>query len=160
MIASSNAVPSIVNFTFAIRLAKRQIEAEIGGVVTESGMYESEPWGFENDSWFLNQVLVCTSALEPSEVLTKIHAIEKELGRIRNNPSDGYQSRSIDIDILFYDNQIVNQPNLIIPHPELHKRMFTLLPLQEIMKDFVHPVLKQTISKLVKNCQDAGKVKK
>ena len=138
--------------------AKMEISEQIGHIIKESSIYESAPWGFESENDFLNQVLIVTTDLKPQEVLKKCLAIENQLGRVRN--SDHYTSRTMDIDILFYNDLIINEPDLIIPHPKLHERRFTLEPLNEIAGEFKHPVIKKSIQEISKNCIDKSEVKK
>lgn len=136
--------------------AIEQISEYIGKVKVKSGIYESLPWGFEAETTFLNQVIIVESLLKPLEILEEIKQIEKEMGRVRT--SETYESRTIDIDILFYNNEIIEFPELIIPHPQLHKRRFTLVPLAEIAELFLHPQLKKTIQQLLENCTDSSEV--
>ena len=132
--------------------ATKLLQIQIGIYSTASSLYESEAWGFRSESAFLNQVLVLETNLSPQEVLQIALTIEKELGRISN--ADGYASRTMDIDLLFYDDQIIEEKDLQIPHPRLHLRRFTLEPLAEIMPDFVHPILNKTMHELALSCQD------
>jgi len=132
------------------------IEKKIGIIVKLSSVYETEPWGFVDDMPFLNQVVIVDSVLTPNEMLDEIHDIESELGRVRS--SVGYEARTMDVDILFYDDIQVYDSDLIIPHPRLHKRRFTLLPLAEIAGDYVHPVLNERLDILAKECSDNSKV--
>jgi 2-amino-4-hydroxy-6-hydroxymethyldihydropteridine diphosphokinase len=132
--------------------AKQSISEEIGTVIGSSSIYESEPWGFTSEHLFLNQVIVAESELNPQEVLVKIGKIETLMGRIRTGK--GYSERVIDIDILFYGQDVINLPGLIIPHQHLQDRMFALLPMNEISPDFPHPVLSKTISRLMAECKD------
>lgn len=136
--------------------AKREIEMKVGGVTRSSQIYESEAWGFESDDCFLNQVLVVETKETPEKVLSSLLEIEKKLGRSRIG--NAYQSRTIDIDILYYDNVVSESADLIIPHPRLHQRNFTLLPLVEIASDFIHPKLKLSNLELVKKNTDKTKV--
>lgn len=138
--------------------AKQLIGERLGGIVRESSLYESEAWGFESSTTFLNQVVEVETDLPPLELLGGIQKIEAELGRTRSG--NGYESRFIDIDILFYDSLILDTPSLTIPHPHLHKRMFTLEPLNELMPDFFHPTLHKTIADLKTECTDMGVVKR
>jgi 2-amino-4-hydroxy-6-hydroxymethyldihydropteridine diphosphokinase len=126
------------NRQFYLEAATQKIKSLIGEVIKTSSVFESEPWGFDASQWFLNQVLIINSIKEAGEILQTCQAIESELGRIRKN--DGFQSRTIDIDILFFNSEIINTPRLIVPHPEIQNRLFTLLPLQELNGAFVHPV--------------------
>jgi 2-amino-4-hydroxy-6-hydroxymethyldihydropteridine diphosphokinase len=136
--------------------ARNLIEERIGRIVKSSSVYETEPWGFSSDLTFLNQVVIIESAISPNKMLDEIHRIETKLGRKRN--SSGYEPRTMDIDILFYDHLTVNESDLIIPHPRLHNRRFTLLPLAEIAGEYVHPVLNERLDVLAKECNDTSKV--
>ena len=107
---------------------------------------------------FLNQVLIIDTLLSPLEILEQIHNIENKLGRKRQ--SNGYESRIIDIDILFYEDLIISEEDLEIPHPRLHLRKFTLKPLAEIDGGFMHPVLKQDIDTISEKCTDKLRVEK
>lgn len=131
--------------------SKQYIEIEVGPILKASSMYKTAAWGETNQSDFINQVVLVSSELEPQEVLSKILAIETRLGRKRINK---WGARTIDIDILFYADQCVNEENLIIPHPYLHQRNFTLIPLAEIAPDLYHPVLGKTIMELCKQVPD------
>ncbi len=128
------------------------LETKLGKCHKISSIYESEAWGFEAETAFLNQVLLFESHIEAQEILHIGLEIEKELGRIRNK--EGYSSRTMDIDLLFYSNQIIEEENLQVPHPRLHLRRFTLEPLVEVMPDFIHPKLKKTMSELLEVCTD------
>jgi len=137
--------------------AQEQIQTLVGKIKAKSKIYESAPWGFEAQTSFLNQVLIVETDLKPMELLLRIKSIEKDLGRVRT--TENYESRTIDIDILFYNDEIIALPELIIPHPQLHKRRFTLVPLAEIAPEFIHPVIKKTIKDLLKDCEDMSTVK-
>lgn len=127
--------------------ARKYIEHEIGNISLCSSLYESEPWGFSHVNNFLNQVVVCHSYFEAQIVLDICLKIEKHHGRERFE-IQGYQARTLDIDILFFDSEIIDTDSLTIPHPHLHKRLFTLIPLSEILPDFNHPLLNKTIMEL------------
>lgn len=127
-------------------------------VAVSSSVYETEPWGFDSADFFLNLVIEIKTGMSPEDLLHLIHSVESELGRTR---SDGeYQSRVIDIDVLFYGRLVMNTAGLIIPHPLIAKRRFVLVPLDEIASGFIHPVLHKTVSRLLKECPDQSSVKK
>jgi len=128
------------------------IERRIGKIVRRSSIYESEAWGFESEHRFLNMVIVVETSLPPELLLQEVHAIENIL--LRQRTGIGYTSRTMDIDILFFNNEIINTPTLTIPHPRLHERRFVLLPLHEILPDMVHPVLRKNVGELLAECRD------
>ena len=129
-----------------------------GEIVAKSRLYESEPWGFQAEHWFLNQVVEMKTSLSPDLLMRQLLAIEKELGRDRTIPHEGYVSRPMDLDILYFGDKIIDTQMVKAPHPRLHQRRFTLLPLCDIAPDFVHPTLKKTNLQLLDECQDTGKV--
>jgi 2-amino-4-hydroxy-6-hydroxymethyldihydropteridine diphosphokinase len=132
--------------------AVKSIEIEIGRVLKASSVYETEPWGFHSEEQFLNMVVGVETELTPSALMTKILFIETLLGRERGKKQ--YVSRVIDIDILLYEDQIIQEKNLIIPHPLMHERRFVLEPLFEIETDLVHPVFGKSIKELLNVCND------
>lgn len=147
-----------------IQQAAEQIRQRIGSVVAFSRIYETEPWGtFETEGGeskvenFLNQALLVATPLSAHEVLREALDIEKDLGRQRPQASSPgatfgvrtYHSRPIDIDLIFFDHDVIDTPDLVIPHPRMHLRRFVLEPLAEIMPDYVHPVLKKTVTQLL-----------
>jgi 2-amino-4-hydroxy-6-hydroxymethyldihydropteridine diphosphokinase len=138
--------------------AKTRIAEVIGTVVSVSSIYETEPWGFESENDFLNMVLFVKTELSPSGLLGRILMIESQLGRTRCDT--GYTSRNIDIDILLYDNEIVRDEALVIPHPKMHERRFVLVPLAEIAPEIIHPVFNKSIASLLKSCKDKSLVRK
>ncbi len=140
--------------------AKTKIEHRIGRVVQKSGIYQSEAWGFESSDLFLNQVVIVETEQSPSEVLQKTQHIESEIGRKEKTQHLAYASRLIDIDILFFDSKIVESEDLIIPHPRLHLRNFTLMPLVDVIPEFIHPVLKKNMTELLKESPDKSICKK
>ena len=142
-----------------INKALSLLEMHVGEVVETSAMYESEPWGFESESSFLNQVAELDTMLLPEEVLMQTQSIEKFLGR-KQKSTNGYSSRPIDIDILFFDDLAISLPELTIPHPRLQERMFTLLPLSEKWEELQHPVLNKSVKQMLKECTDKGWVRK
>ena len=116
-------------------------------LVRTSAFYETEPWGTESKNWFVNAIIEIKTSQTPQELLKTCHKIEQRLGRDRE--SEGrYGDRTLDIDIIFYGNEIVNDENLSIPHKLFHKRAFTLVPMLELSPDFIHPTLKKTIMQL------------
>jgi len=131
--------------------------AEAGNVVQCSSVWETEPWGFEAETSFLNMVVAINTGLKPSGLLKKINSIEKRLGRKRNGKD--YQSRTIDIDILFWGNVTVNEIDLIIPHPAIADRLFVLVPLNEIAPDFSDPLTGMCISELLDRCGDKSEMR-
>lgn len=139
--------------------AKAHIELKVGTIVKSSSTYHSPPWGFEDANDFVNKVLVVESQLTAMEVLSTILQIEQDLGRKRSN-TGVYESRIIDIDMLFYNKDIIKNDTLSVPHPRLHERRFTLLPLHEIAKYFIHPELNLPVWKLLLDCTDRSTVKK
>lgn len=136
------------------------INNRCGQIVAVSSAYESEPWGFKAEEWFLNRLIIVKTELEPEEILQHLLDIEAELGRVRHTGTHGFTSRTADLDILYYGNRIVLTDKLIIPHPRLHQRRFALLPLCELLPDFVHPVFNLTQTELLNCCTDSSEVRK
>ncbi len=143
---------------FTIKKSTELIKKEIGEIEKISSFYESEPWGFESNEWFINRTVGIYTILSPIQLLEKLLKIETSLGRVRNPVKKAYSSRTIDLDMLFFNNEIIKTPNLTIPHPRLHLRKFTLLPLAEIYPNFVHPVFNKTVNELLSECNDVSKV--
>ena len=117
-----------------IREAVRKIQALVGAVVRQSTLYVTEPWGFQSENLFVNAVVCCETEHTPREVLQLTQQIEREMGRRRKSVNRQYHDRVIDIDILLYDDLIVDEPDLKIPHPLMHEREFVMKPLEEIQK--------------------------
>ncbi len=132
---------------------------KVGKICSSSSFYETEPWGFEAENRFLNVVAKVETDLSPDELICHLLEIEQLLGRKRSN-QEGYQSRPIDIDILFYGNQILNTVDVTVPHPRLHLRNFVLIPLCEMAPGLEHPVFKKTATQLLTECTDAGEIQK
>ena len=130
------------------------IENELGAIVKKSSVYESSPWGFETDDNFWNQIIAVETKLSPSELLESIHKIEKTFGRKREG--NNYESREMDIDILYYDDIFIDTEKLIIPHPKMELRKFVLVPLNEIAPDLKHPLLRFTSFEMLENCKDSS----
>ena len=155
LLLGSNQGNRIKNFS----RAGNEIRNKIGEIQRVSSVYETEAWGFKSKQHFFNMVISLETILEAGEILRSIMEIEIALGRERNNDG-GYASRLIDIDILFFDDEIIDDPQLQIPHPRLHERMFTLIPLMEISPEKIHPVFGKSISELLVECSDKLSVKK
>jgi 2-amino-4-hydroxy-6-hydroxymethyldihydropteridine diphosphokinase len=142
-------------------LAKNFIINKLGKILNESSIYETEPWKMpDEETWFLNQVIEVETELLPGEVLKMIKEYEAQNGRKDMPNRKTYESRVIDIDILFYDDEIINTEVLTIPHPLLHSRRFALLPMNDIAPGLVHPVLNKTIEELLELCPDKAEVRK
>lgn len=122
-----------------------------------SNMYTTEPVGFRSEKDFLNLAVLFETSCSPAELLAKIHAVESKMGRIRT--PGRVEDRIIDMDILFYDDLILNTDELSIPHPRLHERSFVLTPLLDIVPDLVHPILHKTIWELYDECKDLSEVR-
>lgn len=138
-----------------LRAAVALIHKEVGKIARESRLYETEPWGNTTQDPFINQVVMANTTLEPRDLLTAISRIERELGRDRG---EKWGPRVIDIDILFYGKRVIRDKGLEIPHPELHKRNFVLVPLMEIAGELVHPILNKQIDELFMECEDLSEV--
>jgi len=130
----------------------------LGEIIESSSVYETAPWGFQSDKPFWNQVLIIESQLSPTEILGKIEEIDEAFGRKRDN--EGYSSREMDIDILYYDDLILETEILIIPHPRIAQRLFVLVPLSEIAPRFVHPLLQKTSIEMLNDCIDKLQIEK
>ncbi len=123
-------------------------------IVSTSSFYESEPWQMDSENWFVNAVIQISTTLMPETLLAECQKIETFLGRKRQTGNPKYTDRTIDIDIICYDNQILNTPELTIPHKYFHKRAFVLVPMLEIAEDFVHPVFGKTVEELFEDIEE------
>ncbi len=140
-----------------LQKANALIEQRCGKIVQQSAIYETAPWGFLDQPAFLNQVIAIKTTLSPESLMTSLLEIEAYIGRIR---SVKLGPRTIDLDILMYDQLILDSPSLQIPHTALPNRRFALTPLSEIAPDLLHPVLQKTISTLLSECSDDSNVQK
>ena len=152
LLLGSNIEPRLDFITKAVSM----IDTETGKVIGLSSVYESEPWGFEAHTKFLNCVVCIESELTAADLLKSILMIEKNMERTRKE--GGYASRNIDIDILYFNSDTIELTDLIIPHPRISERRFTLVPLVEVAPDFEHPVFRKTNSALLDYCDDHSKV--
>lgn len=144
-----------------LKMAIAFLEKELGIVKSKSSIFETEAWGNLNLNSFLNQVVEIETSFSPNEVLIITQQIELNLGRQKKTTNNYvYCNREIDIDILFYEDLILESDSLVIPHPQLQNRLFVLKPLMEIEPNRLHPVLQVTIQKLFEMCQDHSKAKK
>jgi 2-amino-4-hydroxy-6-hydroxymethyldihydropteridine diphosphokinase len=141
--------------TAQLSAAKKEIAEVVGGIRKESEIFETQPWGFDDQPWFLNQVLEVATELEPLVVLRMIKQIEVSTGR---NPGEKWHARHIDIDILLCGDLVVNENELVIPHPHLQDRNFVLVPLMDVAPEIMHPTLGQSIEELYSACRDTGEV--
>ena len=119
----------------------------------KSKIYETPPWGYTDQEPFLNQVVMATTYLEPEQLLKHLKRLEVALGR---KASFRYGPRLIDLDILFYDDIVLETPLLTVPHPHLHERGFVLMPMMDIAPDHVHPVMKKSICEMIALCNTEG----
>lgn len=138
-----------------IKSALDLIENNIGIIVNQSSLYTSEAWGVENQPIFFNQVIEITTGFSPIQVLNASQHIENTLGRVRDMK---WGSRVIDIDILYYNDIIIEEDILQVPHPYIQERNFTLVPLVEIAPDFIHPILHKSNKELLHLTTDKLKV--
>jgi 2-amino-4-hydroxy-6-hydroxymethyldihydropteridine diphosphokinase len=140
-----------------LKEATTEIEKSCGKISLRSSIYETAAWGIHDQPSFLNQALEIMTPLKALTLMNSLLSIEEKLGRKRK---EKYGPRIIDIDILFFNQDIINLPKLQIPHPELQNRRFALVPMSEIAQDLVHPALKKTILQLLNECKDTLDVKK
>lgn len=139
-----------------LKRARILINILAGTVISASQLFSTEPWGHKDQGEFINQVLIISSDLSPKELHTTFQNIEILLDKKKRGPK--YGPRNIDIDLLLYDQVIVDDENLYIPHPRMHERNFVLIPLTTIAPDMIHPTLNMSIDKLAAQCSDESKV--
>lgn len=142
---------NVGNRTQQLEKARELIEARIGKIKKKSKIYETAPWGEKEQEDFLNQALEVDTKLKPKKVLEKIAEIEKLMER---EETYKWGPREIDVDILMYEDEMICEMDLTIPHPFLHERKFTLLPLSEIAPDLYHPIMGASILDLLLDCED------
>ena len=137
--------------------AGSMIMEQIGQVVATSSIYESDPWGYDSNNPFLNQALLIKTNFSPEKVLEICLSIEAQLGRTRNK-NGAYTDRNIDIDILLYEELIISNEDLEIPHPRMHQRRFCMEPLAEVAPNWFVPTFQKTTSQVLAMCPDLSKI--
>jgi len=139
-------------------LALEKIQQSGQTIIKTSKVHETAPWGFQHPESFYNQAVAIQTILPPQELMTLILEIEKTMGRERK--MKGYEARIIDIDIILYDDCVIQTETVTIPHPMMHLRRFVLVPLCEIASQAIHPITKLSVSQLLQECSDYGTVKR
>lgn len=134
-----------------LKTALELISIRCGSIVRTSSVYQTAPWGNPDQQDFLNQAILLQTELHPQELMKQLLMVEQRMGRIRDVK---YGERNIDLDILFYNDEIINERHLTIPHPQIPNRRFVLVPMAELNPGFVHPVLHKTIAELLETCPD------
>ena len=149
---------SVVYFSLGTNLGEKyalmkqailHIEKRIGHVDAQSAFYETEPWGFQSKNKFLNSAVKVTTSLAPLQILDETQQIEREMGRMHKSVGGQYSDRLIDIDMLMYDDLVMQTDVLTLPHPLMHERLFVMEPLAEIAPRAIHPVFGETIENLL-----------
>ena len=141
----------------SLTAATNMIEKNIGKLTTSSSIYRTAAWGNEDQPDFLNQIIIVSSSLSSLNILKEIFVIEKEMGRVRTTKN---AARVIDIDMLFFNDEIIQTETLTVPHPQIQNRRFVLVPLAEIALNFIHPLLKKSSLELLSICSDKLNVQK
>ena len=145
------------NSRYQLAIAQKNIKKSIGKIIRQSNLYQTAAWGKTDQPDFINQVVVVETKLTAAETMNTILSIEKNMGRIRTSKN---APRIIDIDILFFNKDIIKTKMLTVPHPFIQERRFVLVPLNELSSRFIHPVVGKTVSQLLKDCPDKLDVKK
>lgn len=138
---------------FYIQSALHEIEKNIGEVIQISCLYETAAWGSNNQQAYLNQCILIHTILQAQDVMVALCDVEKTLGRVRDT-NNQYSARTIDLDILFFNDHIIDTTALQVPHPRLQLRKFVLVPLNEIASNYLHPLLSLSIRQLLQQCND------
>lgn len=134
---------------------ERIVKAEENELIGQSSLYQTEPWGNEDQDWFVNAVIKIKTSLNPEDLLKQLRTVEEQL---KKRKEERWGPRNIDLDILFFNDEVIETPDLTIPHPSLHLRRFVLVPLHEICPDFIHPQLKLSVRELLKSTGDEKEV--
>ncbi|MFN8357932.1 MAG: 2-amino-4-hydroxy-6-hydroxymethyldihydropteridine diphosphokinase [Spirosomataceae bacterium] len=138
-----------------LQQARALLQQKTGAIVRQSAIYETAAWGFTDQPAFLNQVVVIQTNLHPTELLKQIRYTEEALGRVRY---EKWGSRLIDVDLLYYGDLAMQSPDLVVPHPFIQERRFTLVPLVEVAPGLMHPLLRLTNQQLLTACSDNSQV--
>lgn len=138
--------------------AHELVSKKLGKIILKSSVYETPPWGFNSEHLFWNQAVCIETILEPLELLWRIKEIEEMFGL--KSKDERYTNREMDLDILYFDDDFLEDKDLTIPHPRIHERKFVLVPLVEIAPDFKHPLLRMTNLTLLENCKDKSIIRK
>ena len=139
------------NRTLILENARKEIGGQIGKIVNASLVYQTEPWGISDQPSFFNQVLNVNSGYTPERILKIIQEIENRIGKVKLGK---WRERLIDIDLLYFHQHIINEEKLVVPHPEIQNRRFTLVPMCELDSQFLHPVFGKTQKQLLEECND------
>lgn len=153
LILGGNKGDKMQNLQQAILL----LESHVGTITKKSDIFVTAAWGNTNQPDFFNQAICIETQLSPKELLKAIISIEQTLGRIRSH--EKWMERTMDIDILFYNNEIIDTENLKIPHPFIQERKFVLVPMEQLSPTMIHPIFKKNIRTLLSECDDELEVK-